>query len=224
MTNEIRSDEIRIVIADDHPIVRKGLRQVIEEEPGLKVVAEAGDGETGLELIRKLQPQVAVLDLEMPKLGGFAVAREIQKSNLSVEIIFLTIHSEVDLLDRAMDLGGSGYIVKESALIDIVSGIRSVAVGRPFVSPSMTSALLTRRKRAQALEKATQGLGQLTPSERAILSMVAAGKPTNLIAAELHIHPRTVDTHRASISQKLHLSGANSLLRFALEHKSELLG
>ena len=217
-------DEIRIVIADDHPIVRKGLRQVIEEEPGLKVVAEAGDGETGLELIRKLQPQVALLDLEMPKLGGFAVAREIQKSNLNVELIFLTIHSEVDLLDRAMDLGGSGYILKESALIDIVSGIRSVAMGRPFVSPAMASALLTRRKRSQALQKATPGLGALTPSERAILSMVAAGKPTNVIAAELHIHPRTVDTHRASISQKLHLSGANSLLRFALEHKSELLG
>jgi len=217
------TDEIRIVIADDHPIVRKGLRQVIEEEPGLKVVAEAGDGETGLELIRKLQPQVALLDLEMPKLGGFAVAREIQKSNLRVELIFLTIHSEVDLLDRAMDLGGSGYILKESALIDIVSGIRSVAVGRPFVSPAMASALLTRRKRSQALQKATQGLGGLTPSERAILSMVAAGKPTNVIAAELHIHPRTVDTHRASISQKLHLSGANSLLRFALEHKSDLL-
>ncbi len=224
MTGESRTDEIRIVIADDHPIVRKGLRQVIEEEPGLKVVAEAGDGETGLELIRKLEPQVAVLDLEMPKLGGFAVAQEIRKSNLSVEIIFLTIHSEVDLLYRAMDLGGSGYILKESALIDIVNGIRSVAVGRPFVSSSMTAALLTCRKRQQALENATPGLGELTPSERVILSMVAAGKPTNVIARELHIHPRTVDTHRANISQKLHLTGANSLLRFALEHKSELLG
>jgi DNA-binding NarL/FixJ family response regulator len=216
------SDEIRIVIADDHPIVRKGLRQVIEEEPDLKVVAEAGDGQAGLELIRKLQPQVALLDLDMPKLDGFAVAREIQKSNLSVGIIFLTIHSEVDLLHRAMDLGGSGYIVKESALVDIVNGVRSVAMGRPFVSPSMTPALLTRRKRSQALEKATPGLGELTPSERLILSMVAAGKPTNVIAAELHIHPRTVDTHRANISQKLHLNGVNSLLRFALEHKSEL--
>ena len=217
-------DEIRIVIADDHPIVRKGLRQVIEEEPGLKVVAEAGDGETGLELIQKLQPQIAVLDLEMPKLGGFAVAQEIRKSNLTVEIIFLTIHSEVDLLNRAMDLGGKGYILKESALIDIVNGIKSVALGRPFVSPSMIPALLSRLTRAQALEKATPGLAELTPSERVLLSMVAAGKPTNVIAAELHIHPRTVDTHRANISQKLHLNGANSLLRFALEHKSKLLG
>ena len=217
------SDEIRIVIADDHPIVRKGLRQVIEEEPDLKVVAEAGDGQAGLELIRKLQPQVALLDLDMPKLDGFTVAREIQKSNLSVEIIFLTIHSEVDLLHRAMDLGGSGYILKESALVDIVNGVRSVAMGRSFVSPSMTSALLTLRKRSQGLKLTTPGLGELTPSERVILNMVAAGKPTNVIAAELHIHPRTVDTHRANISQKLRLSGANSLLRFALEHKSELL-
>jgi DNA-binding NarL/FixJ family response regulator len=216
-------DEIRIVIADDHPIVRKGLRQVIEEEPGLKVVAEAGDGETGLELIQKLQPQIAVLDLEMPNLGGFAVAQEIRKSNLIIEIIFLTIHSEVDLLHRAMDLGGKGYILKESALIDIVNGIKSVALGRAFVSPSMTPALLSRLTRAQALEKAMPGLAELTPSERVILSMVAAGKPTNVIAAELHIHPRTVDTHRANISQKLHLNGANSLLRFALEHRSELL-
>ena len=217
------SDEIRIVIADDHPVVRKGLRQVIEEEPGLKVVAEAGDGETGLGLIQTLQPHIAVLDLEMPKLGGFAVAQAIRKSKLRVEIIFLTIHSEVDLLHKAMDLGGNGYILKESALIDIVNGIRSVAMGRPFVSPSMTPALLSRLARSQALERATPGLGELTPSERVILSMVAAGKPTNVIAAELHIHPRTVDTHRANISQKLHLNGANSLLRFALEHKSELL-
>jgi DNA-binding NarL/FixJ family response regulator len=217
------SDEIRIVIADDHPIVRKGLRQVIEEESDLRVVGEAGDGETGLTLIRKLQPQVAVLDLDMPKLDGFAVAGEVRKSNLPVEIIFLTIHSEVDLLHRAMELGGSGYIVKESALVDIVNGVRSVAAGRPFVSPSMTSALLQRRTRAQALEGTTPGLGDLTPSERRILSMIAAGKPTSVIAAELHIHQRTVETHRASICHKLQLSGANSLLRFALEHKSELL-
>jgi DNA-binding NarL/FixJ family response regulator len=215
--------EIHIVIADDHPIVRKGLRQVIEEEPDLRVVAEAGDGETGLALIRKLQPEVAVLDLDMPRLDGFAVAREIRKSNLPVEVIFLTIHSEVDLLHKAMDLGGSGYIVKESALIDIVNGVRSVAAGHPFVSPSMTPALLARRRRAQALEGATPGLGALTPSERRILTMIATGKATSVIAAELYIHPRTVETHRARICHKLQLSGANSLLRFALQYKSELL-
>jgi DNA-binding NarL/FixJ family response regulator len=217
------SEEIRIVIADDHPIVRKGLRQAIEEEPGLIVVAEAGDGEAGLAAIRNLQPRVAVLDLDMPKMDGFAVAREIRSSSLPVEILFLTIHSEPDLLYKAMDLGANGFIVKASALVDIVSGVKTVAAGSPFVSPSMAYALLARRKQAQALEEATPGLSGLTPSERRILGMIAAGKPTSAIADELHIHPRTVDTHRANISHKLNLSGANSLLRFALEHKSELL-
>ena len=218
------SNPIRIVIADDHPIVRTGLRRVIEGEPDFEVVAEAGDGETGLELIRKLQPHVAILDLDMPKLNGFAVAGEIRRSNLSVEVIFLTIHREVDLLHKAMDIGGRGYIVKQSALVDIVDGIRSVAARRPYVSPSMTPALLQRRARAQALVETTQGLNDLTPSERRILSMIAMGKATSAIAAELFIHERTVESHRASISQKLQLKGANSLLRFALEHKSELLG
>ena len=218
------SNPIRIVIADDHPIVRKGLRQVIEEQPDFQVVAEASDGETGLELIRKLQPHVAILDLDMPKLNGFAVAGEIRRSNLSVEVMFLTIHREVDLLHKAMDIGGSGYIVKQSALVDIVDGIRSVAARRPYVSPSMTPALLQRRARAQALEETTPSLNDLTPSERRILSMIAMGKATSAIAAELFIHERTVESHRASISHKLRLKGANSLLRFALEHKSELLG
>jgi DNA-binding NarL/FixJ family response regulator len=217
------SNPIRIVIADDHPIVRKGLRRVIEEEPDFEIVAEAGDGETGLELIRKLRPKVAVLDLDMPRLNGFAVAVEIRRCNLSVEIIFLTIHNEVDLLHKAMNLGGSGYIVKETALVDIVDGIRSVAAGRPYVSPSMTPALLQRRARVQALEEATPGLNDLTRSERRILSMIAMGKATSAIAAELFIHQRTVETHRASICHKLRLHGANSLLRFALEHKAELL-
>ncbi len=218
------SDETTIVIADDHPIVRKGLRQVIEEQPDLKVIAEAGDGEAGLALILKLQPHVAVLDLDMPKLDGFAVAAEIRKRDVAVEVIFLTIHSEVDLLRRAMDLGGKGYILKESALVDIVNGVRNVAVGRPFVSPSMTPALLEIRTRAQAFERSKPALGDLTASERRILSMIAAGKSTKEIAAELHIHHRTVETHRGSICHKLELNGPNALLRFALEHKSELLG
>src|SRR6516225_9501600 len=217
------SNPIRIVIADDHPIVRTGLRCVIEGEPDFEVVAEAGDGETGLQLIRKLQPHVAILDLDMPKLNGFAVAGEIRRSNLSVEVIFLTIHREVDLLHKAMDIGGSGYIVKQSALVDIVDGIRSVAAGRPYVSPSMTPAILQRRTRVQALEESRPSLNDLTPSERRILRMIAMGKATSAIAAELFIHQRTVETHRANIAQKLHLKGANSLLRFALEHKSELL-
>jgi DNA-binding NarL/FixJ family response regulator len=216
------ADEIRIVIADDHPIVRKGLREVIEEESDLEVVAEAGDGLAGLDFIEKLRPSIAVLDLHMPKMDGFGVAAEIHKRQLGAEIIFLTMHDEVDLFKRAMELG-KGYILKESALIEVVSGIRSVASGRPFVSPSMAGVFFEHQSKMKEFRSGLPALATLTPAERRILTMIAAGKPTKTIADELHVHPRTVETHRGSISQKLQLTGANSLLRFALENKSKLL-
>jgi len=217
------SEAIRMIVADDHPIVRKGLRQVIEEESNFEIAGEAGDGETALLLIQTLRPRVAILDLDMPKMSGFAAAAEVRKLELATEIIFLTMHSEVDLLHRAIDLGGKGFVVKESALVEIVSAIGSVAAGFSYVSPSMTAALVDRRARGRAFEQSKPALSDLTPSERRILGMIAHGKATKEIAAELHIHPRTVETHRASICQKLQLSGANSLLRFGLEHKSDLV-
>jgi len=216
--------ETHVIIADDHPIVRKGLREVIEEQPDLRVQAEAGDGQAALSLIKELQPQIAIVDLNMPKLDGFGVATAAQRLGLRVEFIFLTMHNEVDLLQHAVELGAKGYVVKESALVDIVNSIRSVAAGRPFVSPSMTAALLDRRANHKSAKQAGPALADLTPSEERILRMIADGKPTKTIAAELYIHPRTVETHRASICSKLQLAGTNSLLRFALEHKSELLG
>jgi DNA-binding NarL/FixJ family response regulator len=215
--------ETHIVVADDHPIVRKGLIEVIEDEPGLKVVAEAGDGASGLQFIEKLRPSIAILDLHMPKMDGFGVAEEVRKRGLATEIIFLTMHDEVDLLHRALELG-KGYILKESALAEVVNGIRSVAAGRRFVSSTMAAALLERRSDTQEFHRGLPALADLTPAERRILGMIAAGKATKEIAAELHVHPRTVETHRGSIGQKLKLTGANSLLRFALENKSKLLG
>lgn len=216
------SPEIPLIVADDHPIVRKGLCQVIQEQPDLRVVGEAGDGSAALALIQSLKPHVAILDLDMPKLDGFGVASEVRKLQLPVELIFLTMHSEVDLLQRAMDLG-KGFVVKESALTDIVNGIRAVAAGGLFVSPSMTAALLGRQGRSRALRDARPAIDDLTPAERRILGMIAAGKATKEIAADLKIHPRTVESHRASICQKLELSGTNALLRFALEHKAQFL-
>ena len=170
-------EEIRLVVADDHPIVRKGLCQIIQEQPDLKVVGEAGDGAAALALIQSLKPRVAIVDLDMPKLDGFSVAIEIDKLQLPVELIFLTMHSEVDVLQRAMDLG-KGFVVKESALVDIVNSIRSVASGGWFVSPSMTAALLDRRGRTNALRASRPAIGDLTPAERRILGMIAAGRAT----------------------------------------------
>ena len=215
-------DEISIVIADDHPVVRKGLRNEIEAEPDLKVVGEAGDGAAALALLETLRPRIAVLDLHMPKMDGFRVAELAIKRELGAGIIFLTMHDEVDLLQEAMKLG-KGYILKESALAEVVNGIRRVAAGRTYVSPSMADALFERRSAVQTLHRSLPGLDDLTAAERRILKMIGAGKATKEIAAELHVHPRTVESHRAGIGKKLQLNGANSLLRFALEHKAELL-
>lgn len=216
------SNEISVVIADDHPIVRQGLRQTIEADPRLKVLAEANDGEEAIELIERLKPEIAVLDVDMPKLDGFGVARELQKRRLSVKIVFLTIHSEEDLFQAAMDLGASGYILKDSALFEIVNGIKAVSEGKYFVTPSLTSFLVSRHRRAQSFEQNEPNLARLTPTERRIVQMIADYKSNKEIAAELFIHYRTVETHRTNICQKLDLRGYNALLKFALEHKSEL--
>jgi DNA-binding NarL/FixJ family response regulator len=214
--------DTRIVIADDHPIVRRGLVQLIQNDPMLKIIAEADDGETALARIEETIPQIAVLDVDMPKLDGFGVAREIQKRRLPVEVVFLTIHAEEDIFHAAMDMGAKGYILKESAAIEIIKGLRAVAAGQYYVTPSLTAYLLHRRSRSQKFKQTQPNLNDLTPTERRILQMVADHKSSKEIAAELFVHYRTVENHRANICQKLGLRGHNALLKYVIQHKSEL--
>lgn len=216
-------NEISLIIADDHPIVRQGLRQAIEADRDLKVVAEAEDGLAALEAIERHEPQVAVLDIDMPLMDGFAVARAARKKKLTVEIVFLTIHRDEDMLNEAVDLGVKGYVLKDSALTDIVNCIKSVAKGKHYASSALTSYLVRRSNRAAALTQEKNGIKDLTPTERRVLKLVAEYKTSKEIAEELFISYRTVETHRANISQKLDLHGSHSLIKFALAHKSELL-
>ena len=214
-------EQIRILIADDHPIVRKGLRLSMEEDPGLKVVGEASDGEMALSLIRKLRPQIAVLDIDMPKLDGLGVAREIAREKLDTKIIFLTFHADEDLFRNAMSLGSKGYILKDSASQEIVAGVRAVVSGRPYISSAITEKLLHPRQTSPPDNSIT---GKLTPTERRIMRLIADGRSSKEIGAELSIHYRTVENHRTNICRKLNLEGegANALLRFALQNKNVL--
>jgi DNA-binding NarL/FixJ family response regulator len=212
------NNEVRILIADDHPIVRRGLRQVIESDAGLKVVAEAEDGEAALAMIEEAKPQIAVLDIDMPKLDGFGVARGILRKRFPIEIIFITIHAEEDLFNEAMDLGAKGYLLKESAVTDIVKGIRAVAAGEHFISSRLTAYLLSRRGRAERLAGQTPLLSDLTPTELRILKMIAEYKTSKEIAEELFISYRTVENHRTNICRKLDLHGSNALLKFAIKN------
>jgi DNA-binding NarL/FixJ family response regulator len=215
-------NEIRVIIADDHPVVRRGLRQTIEADPKLKVVAEAEDGVAALTQILELKPRIAVLDLDMPRLDGLGVAREIRRKQLPVEIVFLTIHGEEDLFHAAMDLGSKGYLLKDSALTEIVKALRAVGSGQYYVTPSLTAHFLNRQRRQEALAQRVSGIDDLTSTERRILRMVADGKSSKSIAEELFIHYRTVENHRTNICQKLGLQGHNALFKFALQHKTEL--
>ena len=216
------NDEIQIVMADDHPIVRQGLRQTIEADAALKIVAEAGDGKTALSLIVQHHPAVAVLDIDMPEQDGFSVARAVRQQNLGVEIVFLTIHREEELFQAALDLGAKGYVLKDSAVTDIVAAIKSVAAGQPYISPQLSSYLLKRSKSVAELNARKPGLEDLTPTERRILKLIAQDKSSKQIAAELFISHRTVETHRTNISRKLELHGNLALVKFALEHKARL--
>ena len=214
--------ETQIIIADDHPIFRQGLRQVIEAQPGLKVVAEAGDGEMALERIRELKPEIAILDLDMPKLDGFGLVQILQREKLPVRVIILTIHSEEDLVNQAMDLGVLGYVLKESAIADIVTSVRAVKSGQHYLSPAITSYLVSRGRRADSFIESQPQLQNLTPAEQRVLKLIAEYKTSKDIAEELFISHRTVENHRTNICQKLDLHGSHALLKFALRHKSEL--
>jgi DNA-binding NarL/FixJ family response regulator len=214
--------EIRLVIADDHPIVRQGLRQTIEASPDLKVLAEAGDGQTALERVRELRPDIVLLDVDMPKLHGFAVARAVRDERIPVEIIFLTVHSEEEFFKKALELDAKGYVLKDCAVTDIVSAIRAVASGQHYTSPSMTSYLVATRRRASTQRSGGTGIGSLTSTERKVLTLIADYKTSKQIADELFISPKTVQAHRANICVKLEVHGSHALMRYALEHKSEL--
>ena len=215
--------EIRIIIADDHPIFRKGLRGTIEADPTLKIVAEAEDGEQALDLIQTLKPEIAILDMEMPHKDGFEVMQEIQEKKLPVLVIFLTMYKDERFFNAAMNRGAKGYVLKESAINDIITGIKAVASGQHFISPLLSTYLLNRHQRAASLAVQKPGLSNLTPAEREVLRLIAANKTSKQIADELFIAVRTVEKHRANISEKLELRGSHALLNFALEHKSELL-
>lgn len=209
--------ETTIIIADDHPIFRRGLRGIIEAEESFRVVAEADNGDDALRLIEEHEPDVAVLDLDMPKLDGFGAARLIQEKNLAVGVIILTMHNSESLFNRALDLGVKGFVLKDSAMPEITDCIRTVAGGKNYFSPQLSTHLVNRGNRS-----ANQtGLQTLTPAERNILKLIAEEKTSRQIADELFISPRTVDRHRANISAKLNLHGANSLLKFAVKHHSD---
>lgn len=213
------SKKLNVIIADDHPIFRGGLRQVIESEQKFQVVAEASDGETALNLIEEQNPDIVIFDVNMPKMTGFVAAKELRRKKHDCEIIFLTMHGEEAMFNKAMDLGAKGYVLKDSASVDIVNCLQAVANGQNFTSPAITTYLF---KRVTNNSNKTGSIEDLTPTERIILRLIAEYKTSREIADELSISYRTVENHRYNICQKLGISGSNALVKFALKNQNEI--
>lgn len=215
------NDRLTILIADDHPMIRHGLRKAIEANEAWQIVGEAEDGDRALELIAQLRPSIAVLDISMPGRNGFDVVQSLRQKRVPTQVIFLTMYREEDFFRRALDLEVYGYVLKDSAVIDVISAITAVSRGEHYTSPALTSYLIKSRSVATAASS-ERGLGlhSLSPTERRVLDLIAEYKTSRDIAEELSTSPRTVETHRTNISQKLGLHGRHALMKFALEHKS----
>lgn len=209
--------EINILIADDHPIFRKGLRQILETVTDFTIVAELSDGEEALLALRELKPDVAVLDVDMPKRDGLAIAAIVKEEALPTAVIVLTMYKEERFFNAALDAGVKGYVIKDSATSDITDAVRAAADGKNFISPVLSTFLMNRLTRAEATPRES-----LTASERRVLKLVAEAKSNKQIADELFVSIRTVEHHRSNICAKLELEGKNALLAFALTNKSDL--
>jgi len=214
--------QITVQIADDHPVFRRGLRMIIQSDQQLKIIAEADDGKAALELINQSTPDVAVLDVNMPEMTGFEVVRELRKTKLSTEFIFLTMHKDEAMFNTSMDLGVKGYLLKESAVEDITEGIKAVAAGENFISAALATFLFNRSRRNATFVAAKPTLNDLTATERRVLKMIADDQTSREIADQLSISVRTVERHRQNICDKLEIHGSNALMKFALANKEQL--
>jgi two-component system response regulator NreC len=204
------------LIADDHAIVRAGLRALISAEPGLELVGEAAGGYEAMELVKKTCPDVLVLDLSMPDLDGISVTRNIKSGFPNLHILILTLHDDEALLKEAIKAGAGGYILKRAAEAELISAIQAILRGTLYVDPSMVRALLGEPGQTPPVQ--VTPVETLTPREKEILKLIVEGYTNRQIGERLTISVRTVEGHRANISDKLGLHSRVELVRYAREH------
>lgn len=207
---------INILIADDHAIVRTGLRAVLKAESAMELIGEATGGYETVALVESKQPEVLVLDLSMPDMDGIEVTKKVKSLYPNIHILILTIHEDEALLRAALKAGASGYILKRAAEAELVSAIHKILNGELYVDPSMVRMLLNDDVPPPASQ--TKPIEELTPRETEVLKLIAQGYTNRQIGEELHISIRTAESHRANLSGKLGLQSRVELVRYAREH------
>jgi two-component system, NarL family, response regulator NreC len=210
------SGKIRVLLADDHTILRAGLRMMLNAQPDIEVVGEASDGRQALTEALRLQPDVVLMDITMPELNGIEATRQIKRALDSTRVLILTMHENEEYLFQVLRAGASGYILKEAADTELISAIRVVYSGRFYMSPSAQTMMVGDYLLRVRSGEERDSYSALTEREREILKLVAEGLTNNQIAERLYISPKTVDTHRTHIMDKLNLHSRAELVKYAM--------
>ncbi len=212
------ADKIRVLLIDDHAILRAGLRAILNAEADIEVVDEAGDGQEAVAKAEKLRPDVALMDISMPVMDGLEATRRIQQCCPEVKVLVLTVHDNEEYLFQVLKAGGSGYVVKKSADTELISAIRAVHRGEAFLSPMATKMVIGGYIQAVSQERAKQNDTNLTSREKEVLKLITEGYTNQEVADRLIISVKTVESHRAHILDKLELHTRADLVKYARTH------
>ncbi|GIX35085.1 MAG: DNA-binding response regulator [Lysobacteraceae bacterium] len=203
---------VRVVLADDHALVRSGLKALIEQTPGHEVVGEAGDGESLLEVVRQTEPDLLIVDIQMPRLGGLDALDRLRQAGCTAKVLILSMYSAEDYVLRAVRAGANGYLLKDAAASELGAALTALRQGNRYLSPKVSETL------AQVGHRLDQPLPSLSPRQREVLQLIARGRATKEIAFELGLSPKTVESHRAQIMDRLGIRDVAGLVRYALRH------
>jgi DNA-binding NarL/FixJ family response regulator len=208
--------KIRVLLAEDHTIVRKGLRSLLDGEAGIEVIGEAQDGREAVEKVQQLLPDVVLMDIAMPALSGLEATRQIKKRFPEVRVLILTMHATEEYIFQILRVGASGYVVKQAAPNELISAIQAVYRGESFLSPSISKKVIEEYIRQAEAMAERDSYDQLTTREREVLQLIAEGRSTREIAELLHISTKTVETHRAHLMDKLDTHSTAELTQYAI--------
>jgi len=212
------SQKIRILIADDHTLLRNGIRALLEDQADIAIVGEAEDGREAVRLVDQLRPNVVLMDISMPLLNGLEATRQIKREHPETNVLVLTMYDHEEYFREVLEVGASGYIIKRASASELVAAIRAVYNGEAVLSPTITRLLLEDYLRKEINRSVTEP-DTLTPREREVLQLIAEGKTSREIAEILSLSIKTVQSHRASLMQKLDLHDRGDLIKYAIQKK-----
>jgi len=210
--------KLRLVVADDHALMRRGICDLLETEPGWEIVAQAVNGREAVDAVARTRPDVLVIDLAMPELNGLTAAREILRSFPRVEIVLLTMHNTDQTIREVLECGARGYVLKSDAEQDLIAAVKAVSQGKPFFTPSVAEVVLKGYLRQNARPETPERMQELTTREREVVQLLAEGKGNKEVAVAMRVSVKTVEAHRSNINRKLSIRSTSELVRYAVRN------